>query len=115
LDVEVTIYGAPASSPPYLTLVALFQDDHPPLPRNPRRLYNALKGLWADDVQPCLFPDYEEKKIRVLGVEARLYLEGLSGRLLHDTLDRLVVSHGILWDCLTEGEGPDHWAEDGTR
>jgi hypothetical protein len=88
---------------------------HPPLPRNPRRLYNALKGLWADDVQPCLLPDAEERKIRVLGVEARMHLDGLNGRTLQDALDRLALSHGILWDCLVEEGGPDHWAEDGGK
>jgi hypothetical protein len=112
LDFELLISQHGDPNHPNLCHILTRFDDPQLLPLTPRDLYNVL-GCCADAVSLSVHPDTESERILVLGVETCVPVENLTGRVLHDALSRLSMSHNLAFDRLASKRGDDHWAIDG--
>lgn len=79
------------------------------LPLEARDVFNVL-SCCQDGVSLSLMPDVAESAVLVSGVTTLLAVEVLNGRVLHDALFRVAVSHEGVLDRLAHDKGDDHWA-----
>jgi hypothetical protein len=106
---EMWIWPARRDEPALCHIMTEFPEIHT-LPLVPKPLYNLLSDC-SEGTSLRLLPNHEKDEIVLLGLGAFISSEGLTGRVLHDLLCRLLESHIAILERLEGEDCLDHWTD----